>query len=41
MRVTVTKELVKEVKRHKKTLKSTHAINECDNKIKFLLSLKN
>lgn len=34
-------ELVREVKRHKKTLKSTHAINECDNKIKLLLSLKN
>ena len=34
-------ELVREVKRHKKTLKASHAINECDNKIGILLSLKN
>ena len=34
-------ELVREVKRHKKTLKAPHAINECNNKIEVLLSLKN
>lgn len=34
-------ELVREVKRHKKTLKAAHAIDECDNKIKLLLALKN
>lgn len=34
-------ELVREVKRHKKTLKASHAINECNNKIELLLSLKN
>ena len=31
---------IREVKRHKKTLKAPHAIAVCDDKIQFLLSLK-
>ena len=33
-------EEIREIKRHKKTLKAQHAIIECDNKITFLESLK-
>lgn len=34
-------EEIREIKRHKKTLKATHAIIACDEKIGFLLNLKN